>query len=158
MQKKSLFTVGLVVISLTVSAQQINTDSLTIVNKISDYQLKRAKLQNTVKQTMWDKQDAATKVQTSADKNSQDANRLNTDPQNRQLAKDADNSASNARRDSRRARSANRKLDNLNKEIAGLDTKISEQQQKLSAYTKTELMPTPLMLPDIAPSDTTRRS
>ncbi len=143
MQKKSLFTAGLVAISITVTAQKINTDSLSIVSRISDYQLKRAKLQNMVKQTTWDKQDAATKVQTSADKNSQDANRLNSDPQNMQLAKNADNSASDARKDSRNARNANKKLENLNKQIAGLDTKISEQQQKLLAYTNVAPMTVP---------------
>lgn len=157
MQKKSLFTVGLVVFSIAASAQTINTDSLSIISKISDYQLKRAKLQNTIKQTTWDKEDAATKVQASAGKNSQDANRLNTDPQNKQLAKDADNSASDARKDSKNARSANRKLDNLNKQIADLDNKISEQQQKLSVYTN--IAPTLIVTPlPILPMDTTHHS
>src|ERR1700744_3124326 len=87
MQKLSLITAGLVVVSLAASAQRINTDSLSIVSKISEYQLKMAKLQNTVQQTTYDKQDAADKVQTSADKSMQDANRLNDDPQNKQLAK-----------------------------------------------------------------------
>ena len=150
MQKKSLFTVGLVAISITVTAQKINTDSLSIVSKINDYQLKKAKLQNTVQQTIWDKQDAATKVQVSADKNSQDANRLNGDPQNKQLAKDADNSASDARKDSRSARNANKKLDDLNKQIADLDSKISIQHQKLNAFTNVAPMTTPAV-------DTTHR-
>ena len=156
MQKKSLFTVGLVAISLAVTAQKINTDSLTIVSKISDYQLKRAKLVNTVQQTTWDKQDAATKVQTSADKNSQDANRLNEDPQNKQLAKNADNSASDARKDSKSARNANKKLENLNKEIADLDNKIADQQTKLRVYTN---VTSPMVMPAVATiADTTHRS
>lgn len=135
MKKKSLIMVGLVMISLGAMAQQVNTDSLSIISRISDYQLKRAKLQNTIKQTTWDKQDAASKAQTSAEKNVQGANRLNSDPQNRQLAKEADNSASDSKRDSRNARNANRKLVSLNKQISDLDGKIFEQQQKLSAYT-----------------------
>ena len=142
---------ALVAISITVTAQNINTDSLSIVSKINDYQLKRAKLQNTVKQTTWDKQDAATKVNASADKNSKDANRLNDDPQNKQLAKDADNSASDAKRDSKRARNANKKLDDLNKQIADLDKKIAEQQLKLNVYTNMPPMPMPAM-------DSTHRS
>jgi chromosome segregation ATPase len=159
MQKKSLFTVGLVVISITVTAQKINTDSLSIISKISEYQLKRAKLQNTIQQTTWDKQDAATKVQISADKNSQDANRLNNDPQNKKLAKDADNSASDARKDSKSARNANKKLADLNKAIAELDSKISDQQQKLSAYTNVVPATTPVVMPATAPVvDTTHRS
>ena len=158
MQKRSLFTVGLVAFSIAVTAQTINTDSMSIVSKINDYQLKRAKLQNTVKQTTWDKQDAANKVQSSADKNNKDADRLNTDPQNRQLAKNADNSASDARKDSKSARNANKKLDNLNKQIADLDGKIAEQQKKLNAYTNASPT-TPVVIPLKEPlMDTTHRS
>jgi chromosome segregation ATPase len=135
MQKRNcLIIVSLALCSLTVSAQQINTDSLSHVSKISEYQLKRAKLQNTVDQTTRDKQDAATKVQTSADQNSQDASRLSNDPQNKTLARKADNSASDAKRDSKRARKANDKLDDLNKQIIKLNTQIAKEQSKLDVY------------------------
>ena len=149
MKKKSgLIIVGLAVCSLTVSAQQINTDSLSHVSKISEYQLKRAKLQNTVEQTTRDKQDAASKVQNSADQNSQDASRLSNDPQNKTLARKADNSASDAKRDSRRSRKANDKLDDLNKQIIKLDTQIAEEQSKLDVYraavVSTAIVPVPV--------------
>lgn len=135
MQKKNgLMILGLVVCSLTVSAQQINTDSLSHVSRISEYQLKRAKLQNTVDQTTRDKQDAASKVQNSADQSSLDASRLSSDPQNKKLARKADNSASDAKRDSKRSRKANDKLDDLNKQIGKLDTQIAEEQLKLDVY------------------------
>ena len=126
---------GLVALSLTVTAQKINTDSLSLVSKISEYQLKRAKLQNTVDQTMKDKADAATTVQNSANQNNEDANRLSNDPQNKSLAKKADHSAEDARRDSKRARNANKKLQDLYKEIAKLDDKITSEQRKLAVYT-----------------------
>lgn len=135
MNKRScLIIVGLAVGSLTVSAQQINTDSLSHVSKISEYQLKRAKLQNTVDQTIRDKQDAASQVQRSADQNSREASRLSSDPQNKTLARKADNAASDAKRDSKRSRKANEKLDNLNKQIGKLNKQIAEEQAKLDVY------------------------
>jgi chromosome segregation ATPase len=147
--KSLLIIVSLAVCSLTVSAQQINTDSLSHVSKISEYQLKRAKLQNTVDQTTRDKQDAATKVQTSANQNSEDATRLSNDPQNKTLARNADNSASDAKRDSKRARKANEKLDDLNKQIARLNTQIAEEQSKLDVY-RTAVV-SPVVAPVVAP-------
>lgn len=126
---------GLVAFSLAATAQKINTDSLSLVSKISEYQLKRAKLQNTVDQTVQDKTDAAAKVQISANQNSEDANRLTNDPQNKNLAKKADHSAGDARRDSKRSRNANNKLRDLYKEIAKLDDKITGEQRKLAVFT-----------------------
>ena len=135
MQKKNCWIiVGLAICSLTANAQQINTDSLSHVSKISKYQLKRAELQNTIEQTTRDKQDAALKVQSSADQNSRDANRLTSDPQNKKLARKADNAASDAKRDSKRSRNANDKLDDLNKQIAKLDAQIAKEQSKLDVY------------------------
>jgi len=148
MQKLSLIIASLVVFSLAASAQKINTDSLAIVAKISEYQLKMAKLQNTIQQTTFNKQDAAAKVQNAADKSSQDANRLNNDPENKQLAKTSDNAASDARADSKAARKANKKLDDLNKETSILNGKIIEQQTRLSVYTGVATpVTTPAMMP-----------
>jgi chromosome segregation ATPase len=157
MQKLSLITAGLVAFSLAASAQKINTDSLSIVSKISEYQFKMAKLQNTVQQTTWNKQDAAVKVQNASDKSSQDANRLDNDPQNKQLAKASDNAASDARIDSKKARKANRKLDDLNKEISELNGKITDEQTRLSVYTG---VATPVTTPAVMPvvADTTHHS
>ena len=148
MQKLSLITAGLVAFSLAASAQKINTDSLSIVSKISEYQLKMAKLQNSIQQTTYNKQDAAVKVQNASDKSSQDAARLDNDPQNKQLAKTSDNAASDARKDSKAARKANRKLDDLNKEISVLNGKITDQQTRLSVYTGTA---TPVTVPAMVP-------
>jgi hypothetical protein len=136
MQKKSLMTACLVAFSIALSAQKINTDSLTLVNEIADYQLKKAKLTNTMEQITSDKKDAATKVQTSANQNSSDAERLSNDPQNKKLAKNSDNSASEARKDSKSARIASTKLDKLNEDIADLDKKIAKKQKKLDVYVK----------------------
>ena len=152
MQKICLITSGLVAFSLAVTAQKINTDSLSLVSKISEYQLKRAKLLNTVKQTTWNKQDDSLKVQNAATKNSEDANRLANDPQNKQLAKSADNAASDARRDSKDARHADRKLDNLNKQIAKLSGEIADEQAKLNVYTgMSTLLAAPVTMPVMVP-------
>jgi hypothetical protein len=161
MQKISLITAGLVAFSLAVTAQKINTDSLSAVSKISEYQLKRAKLLNTVKQTTWNKQDDSLKVQNSANKNSEDASRLANDPQNKQLAKNADNAASDARRDSKDARHSNKKLNNLNKEIAKLGDKIAYEQAKLDIYTgRSAPAAVPVTMPLVVPvvADTSRHS
>lgn len=149
-----LIIVGLAVGSLTVNAQKINTDSLSLVSKISEYQLKRAKLQNTVDQTTRDEQDAGAKAQNSADQNSVDANRLSSDPQNKTLAQKSDNAASDAKKDSKSARGATGKLDDLNKQIAKLTSQIAEEQSKLNVYTMTVVSPviTPAMIPVFADS------
>jgi hypothetical protein len=155
--KTSLIIVGLVFLSLAVNAQKINTDSLNHVSKIAEYQLKKAKLQNMVDKTTQDKQDAAIKVQNSANQNSTDATRLSNDPQNKQLAKNADNSASDARRDSKRSRIANDKLVDLNKQIAKLTNQIAEEQTKLDAYrTPVTTTAVPSAIPAVA--DTTHPS
>lgn len=155
---KFLIIVSMAICSLTVSAQQINTDSLRHVSKISEYQLKRAKLQNTVDQTTRDKQDAAAKAQNSANENSQDATRLSNDPQNKKLARQADKAASDARLYSKRSRAANNKLTDLNKEIADLDSQIAKEQTKLDVYRTAVILPViaPVMPP--APDDTVHRS
>jgi hypothetical protein len=161
MQKISLITAGLVAFSLAVTAQKINTDSLSLVSRISQNQLKRAKLQNTVKQTTWNKQDDSLKVQNAANKNSEDAMRLANDPQNKQLAKKADNAASDARQDAKDARHSDRKLQNLNKQIAGLTNKIASDQIRLNSYTNTAVpVIVPMAIPPMASvvADSSRHS
>jgi hypothetical protein len=56
---------------------QVNTDSLAIVAKISDYQLKLGKLQNTINKKTNDKQSDSLHAQQSAQANATAANTLN---------------------------------------------------------------------------------
>jgi predicted RNase H-like nuclease (RuvC/YqgF family) len=119
----------------TVSAQQVNTDSLKIVSNISEYQLKLGKLQNTIDQKTQNKQDGAVKAQVSANQNLTDANRLSNDPQNKKDAKQAENAAGEAKSDAKKARKATDELNKLNKKIAYLQIKISDEKVKLSRYT-----------------------
>lgn len=126
--------IAVVITCVSVSAQKINTDSLSLVSKISADQLKLAKLQNTVEEKTRDKQDYATAAQQSADKNKTAAGRLSDDPTDKKEARKADNAASDARSDSKKARKASDKLKDLNKNIAELKTKIAAEQEQLNAY------------------------
>jgi hypothetical protein len=126
---------ALLFLSPALSAQQrVNTDSLSLVSKISNDQLKLGKLQNKIEQMTRDKHDAAKQAQISADANSTAANRLSAEPQDKKLANQADNKASDAKSDSRNARKTSDKLDHLNKEILDLQDNITKNQRKLNMY------------------------
>jgi hypothetical protein len=147
-------------------AQKVNTDSLSLVSKISSDQLKLGKLLNTVDQKTRDKQDAAIKAQQSADENKTAANRLGDASQDKKLARQADNKASDARSDAKKARIAADKLDQLNKNIQDLQDKIAKNQSRLNKYIQTGapvsvLTPAPVIMPALVipppVPDTTRR-
>jgi len=148
-----LSSMGMLFICGKVSAQHVNTDSLKLVSQISEDQLKLGKLQNMVDQKTKDKQDGALKAQQSAEKNVTDATRLSNDPQNKTDARDADNSASDAKSDARKARNSSGNLDKLNKNIADLQSKIYNEKVKLSRYT--QVMP-PVVAVSPIQSDTTQ--
>jgi hypothetical protein len=118
----------------TISAQKVNTDSLSLVSKISSDQLKLGKLQNTVEQTTKDKQDASMKAQKSADENSVAARKLSDNPEDKKLAREAKNKAGDAKSDARNARKEEGKLDDLNRDIQDLKNKIASEQVKLNKY------------------------
>ena len=125
----------------------MNTDSLTIVAKISKYQLQLAKLQNTVPTRTNDKQNDSLLAQQSATANVTAANSLSANPQDKKAARQADNAASTAKGDSRRARKAANKLDNLNKNILDLQNKIADQQSKLIQFTHLTYPPVASSIP-----------
>jgi hypothetical protein len=129
-----LTTVGLMLLAFT-GYSQVNTDSLKIVAKISEYQLQLGKLQNTVAQKTNDKQNDSLKAQQSADANARAANSLSANPQDKTDARQADNAASTARGDSKSARKSKGKLEDVNNKILDLQTKIADQQMKLSQFT-----------------------
>ena len=131
---------GVLCICVKTSAQKVNTDSLKLVSKISDDQLKLGILQNTVNQKTRDKQDGAIAAQESADKNATAATRLSDDPQDKKAARQADNAAGDARSNARKARKAADRLNKVNKDIADLQTKIAKEQVELSKYTGTPTM------------------
>ena len=129
-----LLTTALLISASGLFAQKANTDSLRLVSAISKDQLKLGQLQNTVPDKTKEKTDAAQQAQASADQNQKKANELSGDPQNKKLARQADNAAGQAKRDARRARKAAANLDDLNKDISKLQDKISKEQTKLNKY------------------------
>ena len=123
------------------SAQKVNTDSLKLASKISEDQLKLGKLQNQVEPYTKDKDDAARQAQKSASDNADIAARLSSNPQDKALARKADNSASTARSDAKKARRAASRLDDLTKEISDLKDKIAKEQSKMSKWAQQPVAP-----------------
>ena len=111
-----------------------NTDSLSLVKKISADQLKLGELQNEVEQKTKNKQDASAKAQQSADDNTEAATKLSGDPDNKKLARKANNSAGDAKSDAKSSRKETQRLTNLNKQILDLKKKIADEQIKLNVY------------------------
>jgi hypothetical protein len=137
------------------TAQKANTDSLSLVVKISEDQLKLAKLQNTVEQKTKDKKYASEKAQQSANDNAIAAARLNEDPENKKLAGEANDKAGIAKSDARKGRKAADQLDALNKDIQDLKLKIAGEQSKLDTYMPAKLTVAPTA-PTPLPVDTTQ--
>lgn len=125
----------LLVFSASVFSQNINTDSLALISKISSDKLKLGKLQNEIEQKTKNKMDASIQAQKSANANTDAANKLSDDPQNKRLARKADNKASDAKSEARYARKEERRLDNLNKDIRDLKNKIADEELKMKKYT-----------------------
>jgi len=135
MQKVLLLTsIGLLFFCVSVSAQKVNTDSLSLVSKISADQLKLGKLQNQLEQKTKNKQDASEQAQKSANENSNAADKLRDKPGNKKLARKANNKAGDAKSDSRNARRESDRLDKLNKDIQDLRNRIANNQVKLNKY------------------------
>ena len=136
-----LASIGVLFLCVKTSAQKVNTDSLKLISKIGEDQLKLGKLQNTVDQKKRNKEDGAVAAQESADKNAIAANRLSNDPENKKEAKQADNAAGDARSNARKARKADDRLNKVNKDIADLQSKIAREQAELAKYTGTTNVP-----------------
>jgi len=135
MQKVLLLTtIGLLFLCMSVSAQKVNTDSLSLVSKISADQLRLGKLQNQLEQKTKNKEDASAQAQKSANENSTAADKLSDNPENRKLARKANNKAGYARSDSRKARRESDRLDKLNKDIQEVKNRIADNQVKLNKY------------------------
>ncbi|MBN9379874.1 MAG: hypothetical protein J0H74_03860 [Chitinophagaceae bacterium] len=146
--KKVLYSLpfGLLFLCTSVSAQKANIDSLELVSQISQDQLKLGKLQNMVDQRTRNKQTAAVNAQNSAGDNVRAAEKLNADPDDKKLARNANSKAGDAKSDAGKSRKESRRLDDLNKNIMDLKSKIAVAQAKLSAY-----YPAPIFIPGTMP-------
>jgi hypothetical protein len=156
--KKALYLIpaGMLFLCTSAHAQKANIDSLELVAQISQDQLKLGKLQNMVDQKTRNKQTAALDAQNSASDNVRAAEKLNDNPNNKNLASDANSKAGDAKSDAGKARKEARRLDDLNKHIMDLKGKIAVAQAKLSAYSPAPLF-TPVNMP-IPQPDTTQHS
>ncbi|HUR31272.1 MAG TPA: hypothetical protein VMZ69_07550 [Saprospiraceae bacterium] len=135
MQKVLLLTsIGLLFFCMSSFAQKVNTDSLSLISKISADQLKLGKLQNQLEQKTKNKQDASEQAQKSANENSTAADKLRDNSENKKLARKANNKASDARSDSRNARIQSERLETLNKDIQDLKNRIADNQAQLNKY------------------------
>jgi hypothetical protein len=135
MQKVLLLTsIGLLFFCISTFAQKVNTDSLSLVSKISTDQLRLGKLQNQIEQKTKNKEDASEQAQKSANENSAAADKLRDNSDNKKLARKANNKAGNAKSDSRNARRESDRLDKLNKDIQELKNRIGDNQVKLNKY------------------------
>lgn len=134
---------------------QVNTDSLALVAKISDYQLQLGKLQNTLAKKTNDKRNDSAVAQQSANANSTAANTLSANPQDKTDARRANNAAGNAKGDARRARNSSDRLDDLNKSILDLQNKINDAQLQLIKFTHIAYTPVMPMMP--AKADSTQQ-
>lgn len=135
MQKVLLLTsIGLLFFCISTFAQKVNTDSLSLVSKISTDQLRLGKLQNQLEQKTKNKDDASEQAQKSANENSAAADKLRDNSDNKKLARKANNKAGNAKSDSRNARRESNRLDELNKDIQDLKNRIADNQVKLNKY------------------------
>lgn len=130
-KKAFLFLSFFLSFGLMASAQFMNKDSLSLVSKINTDKGKLAKLQGSIADRTKEKQQAAVQAQESADDNRTAANRLSNDPQDKKLARKADNGAADARDNAKKARKANDRLEELNKEIRNLTEKIDKEETKL---------------------------
>ena len=150
-----LSSIGLLFFCMAVSAQKANTDSLSLVAKISANQLKLGKLQNQVEQQTKNKQEALEQAQRSANENADAAGRLSYNPDDKKLARKAGNKANEARNDSRNARKEASRLDKLNRDIKDLQYKIANDQVKLNKYVQDGLS-NRSTIPETIKTDTTQ--
>jgi hypothetical protein len=151
----SLIPVAMLFLCASVTAQQVNIDSLTLIAQIGQDQLELGKLQNMVYQKTLNKEGAALKSQSSANDNADAAERLSNDPDNKKLANDASNKAGDAKSDAKNSRKQSGKLDDLNQKIMDLKTKINGEQYKLSLFSPALPRVAPLVTQMPARVDTT---
>ena len=139
---KSLLSGAFVMLFSTIAVAQVSADSLQSLRqqkqslelsaKINDLKMKLAKLQNTLDDKTREMESKTTGAQRAADDNSTAATRLENDPQDKKLARQAESAGDNAKKSAKRARVATDNLSNLKKEIETLKGKIAEGEAKLA--------------------------
>lgn len=138
--KKNLISLSIPLLSLLhlALAQTPNKDSITLVNKITGDKEKLAKLEAQVPDLTKQREETAAKAQESADANRKAANKLSNDPQDKRLARRADNMAGDARSDAKKAREAESRLNKTDRQITVLKERIAKEEEKLRKFTQVD--------------------
>ena len=134
---QKLFLIGSIFFALPSSAQNNDQNEKQIIKlqaKVSEDSAKLVKLNSLMPDFEKQKRQTADQAQQSADNNKTAAERLSNDPQDRKLARKADNAASDARNDAKKARVAADKLDDLNLDIKKLTKQLEKERDKLDQY------------------------
>jgi hypothetical protein len=134
---QKLFFVGSIFSALFSSAQNNDQGEKQIIKlqaKISEDSAKLVKFNSLLTDYEKQKKETAEQAQQSADDNKRAAEKLSNDPQDRKLARKADNAASDARSDAKKARLAAVKLNDLNQDIKKLTKQLEYQRDKLDKY------------------------
>ena len=134
---QKLFFIGSIFSALSSSAQNNDQNEKQIIKlqaKISEDSAKEVKFNSLVPDYKKQKKETADQAQQSADDNKKAADKLSNDPQDRKLARKADNAASDARSDAKRARLAADKLDDLNQDINKLTKQLEKERDKFDTY------------------------
>jgi predicted nucleic acid-binding Zn-ribbon protein len=134
---RKVFFIGSIFSVLFSSAQNNEKDEKQIIKlqaKISEDSAKLVKFNSLVADYEKQKRETAEQAQQSADDNKRAAEKLSNDPQDRKLARRADNAASDARSDAKKARVAADKLDDLNLDIKKLTKQLEKERDKLGQY------------------------
>jgi predicted nucleic acid-binding Zn-ribbon protein len=134
---QKLFLIGSIFFALASSAQNNDQNEKQIIKlqaKVSEDSAKLVKFNSLMPDFEKQKKQTADQAQQSADDNKTAAERLSNDPQDRKLARKADNAASDARSDAKKARVSADKLDDLDQDIKKLAKQLGKERDKLDTY------------------------
>ena len=132
---KQFFLLAAFFSTLSLAAQdKKDKQIIQLQAKIGEDSAKLGKFKGLMPQFEKDKQNTADQAQQSADDNKKAAEKLSNDPQDKKLARKADNSASVARSDAKKGRVAADKLDDLNEDIKKLTKQLEKERDKLDTY------------------------
>jgi len=120
-----------------VSKDSINTlvrqkAALELSARINAQKIQLAKLENDLYEKSREKENTASDAQKAATENAEAAAKLRDNPQDKSLARKAENAGDAARKSAKRARQAADNLEELKKDIESLKNKISQEAAKLA--------------------------
>jgi len=107
--------------------------NIELSKKVNDRKIELAKLENDFAEKTKEVEKTTTEAQNAANENQELADKLKSDPQNKDLGNQANKAARKAERSAKSARKANEDLEKIKKNIEELKSKISEDEAKLGS-------------------------